>query len=109
MSCVLNQVTFTGNIVRDFEPRETSGGNFVTNIEIIVDNPKSPEKKTFINATAWDKIALAMTDRLGKGSKVLINGRLATDSYFDKLLDKQSTRLIVVINDFYDLTCNKEE
>lgn len=109
MSCILNQVIFTGNIVRDFEPRETLHGDFVTNLEIIVDNPKNPEKKTFINATAWDKIALAMADRVGKGSKVLINGRLATDTYFDKLLDKQSTRLIVVINDFCDLTRNKSE
>ncbi len=97
---ILNQVLLIGNIVRDFEVRTTSSGAEVTNLEIIVDNPVTQDKKTFVSITAWDKLALLMSKSLQKGSKVLIQGRLTTDP--PKNGDRGS--LIVTATGFTDLT-----
>lgn len=104
MSSVLNQVTFIGNVVRDFEIRETPSGNSVANLEVIVDNPNIPDKKTYVNLTAWDKVAIAMHSRLNKGSKVFVVGRLSTDQTFNQASNQISNKLIVTVNSFYDLT-----
>lgn len=104
MSSVLNQVTFIGNVVKDFTIRETPNGDKVVNIEVIVDNPNFPDKKTYVNLTAWDKIAGVMVSRLTKGSKVFIVGRLSNDVSFDESNNKYLNKLIVTVTSFYDLT-----
>ena len=104
---LLNQVTLIGNVVRDFHVRKTASNAEVTNLEIILDNPASPDKKTFVNVTAWDKLAETMASRLKKGSKVFLQGRLNTDSSIDKVTGETFSSLIVTATGFLDLTVRK--
>jgi len=104
---LLNQVILIGNVVRDFQVRKTSSDADVTNLEIIIDNPNSPEKKTFVSVTAWDKLAETMASRLKKGSKVFLQGRLNTDVSTDRETGETFSSLVVTATSFIDLTVRK--
>lgn len=108
MNGTMNLVSLVGNVVRDFELRKANNGDLVVNLDVIIDNPFSQEKKTYVNLTAWDRVAEAMAEKLYKGSKVFIHGRLTTDQYTDKATGQVSNKLIVTVSNFFDLTKPKE-
>lgn len=96
---VLNQVNLVGNVVRDFELRETPNGDKVANLEIILDN-KNSQRKTFVSLTAWSVVGTAISKVACKGSKIFVNGRLTNDSFFDRETDKEYNKLIVTVDNF---------
>jgi len=80
-----NVAVVVGNLTRDPEMRYTPGGQAVTEFTVAV-NEGFGEKRTtqFIRCVAWDKLAESVAERARKGSKVVVDGRLATDSWKNK-------------------------
>ena len=81
----MNKVFLSGNLTRDPEIRYTQSGKAYARMGIAVNRPYSKEKVTdFFNLTAWDKTAEFCGRYLHKGSRVLVEGRLQTNSYENK-------------------------
>jgi single-strand DNA-binding protein len=87
MSEGLNRVTLLGNLGADPELRYTQGGGAVLNIrlattESYLDKDKQRKERTdWHSVTVWGKRAEALAKLIGKGSQVLVEGRLSTSSY----------------------------
>jgi len=78
---MLNRVILIGRLTRDPESQYTTSGIAVAKFAIAVDrltkNPETGEKETdFINIVAWRRTAEFVTQYLGKGRLVAVEGRL---------------------------------
>jgi single-strand DNA-binding protein len=81
-----NTVTLVGNITRDPELRFTSSGQAVATFGLAVNrrfqrNGQWEENTSFFNITCWSQMAENAATSLGKGSRVLVTGRLEQRSY----------------------------
>jgi single-strand DNA-binding protein len=87
MASSFNRVILVGNLTRDPELRYTPSGTPVCDIGLAVnDRRKNPngewvEETTFVDVTLWARTAEVASEYLGKGSQVLIEGRLKLDSW----------------------------
>jgi single-strand DNA-binding protein len=83
----LNQVLLVGRLTRDPEVRHTAGGTPVANFTLALNRRfRDPagefrEEASFINVVAWQKLAELCGEHLGKGSPVLVEGRLTSRSW----------------------------
>ena len=81
-----NRVVLMGNLTRDVELKYIPSGTAVTDVGLAVnDRRKSPsgewvEETTFVDVTLWGRTAEVAGEYLGKGSSVLIEGRLKLDT-----------------------------
>ena len=95
-----NRVILMGNITRDIELRYTQGGTAVTELGLAVnDRRKNSEgewvdEATFVDVTLWGRTAEIAGQYLGKGSPVLIEGRLKLDIW-EKDGEKRSKLKVV--------------
>ena len=95
-----NRVILMGNITRDIELRYTQGGTAVTELGLAVnDRRKNPagewvDEATFVDVTLWGRTAEIAGQYLGKGSPVLIEGRLKLDMW-EKDGEKRSKLKVV--------------
>ena len=102
MAININNITIVGNLTRDPELRFTSNGTPVASFGIAV-NKRFQNKSTgeweneadFFNVSAWFKLAENCAESLGKGDRVLINGRLTQDSWDDKDGQKRTNFKII--------------
>jgi single-strand DNA-binding protein len=89
MKTLRNYVQLIGNLGQDVELKEFDSGmkkasfsvattNYVKN-----SNGEKSEKTEWHNVIAWGKLAEIMTDSLGKGDQVLIQGSIQHRSYQD--------------------------
>ncbi len=82
-----NRVILVGNITRDIELKYTPGGTAVTDIGMAMnDRRKSAsgewvEETTFVDVTLWGRTAEVASEYLGKGSPILVEGRLKLDTW----------------------------
>lgn len=82
-----NRVILVGNLTRDIELKYTPGGTAVTDIGMAVnDRRKSAsgewvDETTFVDVTLWGRTAEVASEYLGKGSPILVEGRLKLDSW----------------------------
>ena len=82
-----NRVVLIGNLTRDVDLRSTQSGTPVADIGLAVnDRRKAPdgttiEETTFVDVTLWAKTAEVAAQYLGKGSPVLIEGRLKLEKW----------------------------
>lgn len=80
----LNRAQLIGNLTRDPEMRQTSGGRTVANFGIATNrrwtdaSGQQQEKVEFHNIVVWGKLAEICAQYLRKGSKVYIDGRIET-------------------------------
>ena len=85
---MLNMVILIGRLTRDPELRYTPNGHPVASFTVAVDRPfrgQNGEKQTdFIDVVTWRKIAEQVTQSLGKGRMVAVEGRLQIRSYDDR-------------------------
>ena len=100
---MLNQCQFIGNLGRDPEVRTFSNGNKVCNLRIACTEKwksKDGERK---ERTEWVTVAIfqeglirVAEQYLRKGSKVFIQGKMATRKYQDQSgADKYSTEIVL--------------
>jgi single-strand DNA-binding protein len=82
-----NRVILVGNLTRDIELKYTPGGTAVTDIGMAVnDRRKSSsgewvDETTFVDVTLWGRTAEVASEYLGKGSPILVEGRLKLDTW----------------------------
>ncbi len=96
-----NRVILLGNLTRDIELRYLQSGMAVTDIGLAVNDRRKNangewiEEVTFVDVTVWGRTAEVMSEYLGKGSPVLIEGRLKLDSWEGQDGQKRSKLKVV--------------
>ena len=80
----MNRVFLLGRLTRDPDGDTTQSGKRKVRMTIAVDRPKAKDgskKADFINLVAWERTAEFAEQYLSKGQRVLIEGRIQTNSY----------------------------
>lgn len=96
-----NKVIIMGNITRDLELRYTPGGTAVTDMGMAINDKRKDqngefiEETTFVDVTLWGRNAEVAAEYLGKGSPVLIDGRLKLDQWETDDGDKRQKLKVV--------------
>ncbi len=86
----LNKAIILGRLGKDIELRNTQGGKSVANMAVATDHSYNDQAGQTHKATEWHNIVLwgktaeNCAKFLGKGSQVLVEGRLQTSKYKDK-------------------------
>jgi len=74
------KLIIVGNLGRDPEMKYLPDGNAVTSFAVATSRKVSGEKETvWFRISVWGKQAETCNQYLGKGSKVLVEGRLSAD------------------------------
>ena len=82
-----NKVILVGNVTRDIELRQIGSGSSVCDLGLAVNDRKKTQsgewidETTFVDVTLWNKTAEVAAQYLGKGSPVLIEGKLKLESW----------------------------
>jgi single-strand DNA-binding protein len=97
-----NTVTIVGNVTRDPEVRYTSGGQANATFGVAVNrrwmNRQTndwEERTSFFNVVCWREMAENVAESIGKGSRVVVTGRLEQRSWETDNGDKRSVVEIV--------------
>lgn len=99
MAKSINQVILMGRLTRDPEQRTTTTGKIIANFSIAVDRGGQDDAADFFEITAWEKLGELVMQYLGKGRRVLVQGRLRQDSWDDKETGKKRSRVEVTATD----------
>ena len=96
----LNSVNILGRLTADPEKRTTTNGTDVVSFTIAVDKPYNKEHEhpeaDFIDCVAWKERAGFLCTYFKKGSRVLLEGRLASRSFEDKNGIKRKVTEVIV-------------
>lgn len=101
-----NKVILQGNLTHNIEVRSTARGTSVGQFAVAVnrrwrdDGGQEKEEVTFVECEVWGKTCEVMARHLGKGSAVLLEGRLKLDQWTDRETAKPRQRLKVVVEGF---------
>ncbi len=95
-----NSVTLVGNITRDLELRYTANGRGVASFGIAVSrryqvNGEWQEQTSFFNVVAWGTTGENAAASLGKGSRVIVTGRLEQREYTTREGEKRTAIEVV--------------
>ena len=94
---MINTVILGGNLTKDIELRYTPSGKPVADFTVAINEGHGQNKSTlFVDVTVWDKQAENCSTYIGKGSKVLVEGRLKRDEWNDRETGKKRKKLSVV-------------
>lgn len=103
----LNKVILAGRLTRDPESNTIpSNGKTVTRISIAINRKwkteagESKEDATFIDCDAFGRIAETLSSLTHKGSELIIEGRIKSDSWTDKITKEKRYKMIVHIENF---------
>ena len=77
----MNKVILLGNLTRDPELKKTQGGRNFARCSIAVKRPFSKDTTDFFNLVAWERSAEFLSKYFSKGSRILVEGHLQTNSY----------------------------
>ncbi len=99
MARSINQVILMGRLTRDPEQRTTTTGKTIASFSIAVDRGGQDDSADFFDVTAWEKLGDLVMQYLGKGRRVLVQGRLRQDSWDDKETGKKRSRIEVTATD----------
>lgn len=99
MARSINQVILMGRLTRDPEQRTTTSGKTIASFSIAVDRGGQDDQADFFEVTAWEKLGDLVIQYLGKGRRVLVQGRLRQDSWDDKETGKKRSRVEVTATD----------
>lgn len=99
MAKSINQVILMGRLTRDPEQRTTTTGKTIASFSIAVDRGGQEDAADFFDVTAWEKLGDLVVQYLGKGRRVLVQGRLRQDSWDDKETGKKRSRVEVTATD----------
>lgn len=72
----MNKIILIGNVVRDPELQQTSGGKNLCRLTLAVNRPFNRDTTDFFACTAWEKKAELIGKYVQKGNKLGIIGRL---------------------------------
>ena len=105
----MNKVIMMGRLAKEPEVKEVGKEKKkVASIVLAVPRQSNKEDADFFNCLLWDKKAEVAEKYLNKGTRILIEGYLQTDSYKDKEGNtKYMTRIIVTNLEFADSKKNE--
>ena len=95
-----NRVILVGNLTRDVEVKYTSNQTAVTDIGLAVNDRRKTasgewvDEATFVDVTLWGRTAEIASQYLGKGSPVLIEGRLKLDTWESEGQKRSKLRVV---------------
>lgn len=97
----LNQVFLIGNLTRDPEMRYTQGGTAICSFSLAVSrkyvqNGQEHEETCFVDITNMGKGAENISRFCGKGSPVLVIGRLKFDQWQDRNTGEKRSKISVI-------------
>jgi single-strand DNA-binding protein len=97
-----NTVTIVGNVTRDPELRYTSGGAASANFGVAVNRRwmnrqtnEWEERVSFFNVVCWREMAENVCESIGKGTRIVVTGRLEQRSWETENGDKRSVVEVV--------------
>jgi single-strand DNA-binding protein len=99
----MNKFIGLGNLTRDPELRFTPKGTAVCNVGLALnrkwrtESGEDREDVTFLDCTIWGATAEATSKYCKKGKRVLVEGRLAQQTWEDKETHKQRSKIIVQV------------
>ena len=74
-----------GNVGRDVTSRTTNSGKLVANFSLAVNEKLGEEvQTTWFQVTAWERLAELATEYISKGQLLLVEGRIAAESWTDQ-------------------------
>ncbi len=105
MSKTVNKVLLLGNVGKDPEIASTNGGTLVAKLSLATSERFKDKQGEWQERTEWHNLvayargAEILRDYVHKGSKLFVEGRLATRSWEDKESGKKIYRTEIVIGD----------
>lgn len=99
MAKSINQVILMGRLTKDPEQRSTTTGKTIVSFGLAVDRGGQEDAADFFNINAWEKLGELVMQYLGKGRRVLVQGRLRQDRWDDKETGKKQSRIEVTATD----------
>lgn len=93
---MLNHITIMGRLTADTELRRTQSGKAVVSFNIACDKPGKDSGASFIPCVAWEKTGEFIHNYFGKGSAILLEGRLESRQYESKDGQKRTVVEVVV-------------
>src|SRR3990167_6260351 len=109
MAKSFNQAIVMGNLTRDPELRTTPGGQQVASFAVATNrswnDAASGERKEAVEyheIVAWGKLGELAAQYLGKGRKVMVVGRLQTQSWEKDGIKRQRTEIVASDINFLD-------
>lgn len=98
----MNTISISGRLTRDVELRYTQSNLACAKFSVAVDRPKRKDGQDagtdFVNCVVWGKQGENCDKFIGKGCRVIVNGRLQTGSYQKKDGTKAYTTDVVANN-----------
>lgn len=97
-----NSVTLVGNVTRDPQVKYLPSGSAVCEFGVAMNSKyktkdgQQKEEVTFVDVTYFGKVAEVCGQYLHKGSSVLVNGRLKSESWEDKTTGQKRSKLVVI-------------
>lgn len=105
---MLNHITIMGRLTAEPELRRTNSGKGVVSFTVANDKPGKDNGASFIPCVAWEKTADFIKNYFGKGSAIIVEGRLESRQYETKDNQKR-TVLEVVVSQAHFCERRKEE
>lgn len=110
----MNKVILIGNITKDIELKQSNSGksfcNFTLAVKKSFKNNDGSYDADFINCVAFGKTAELLNSYMSKGSKLLVEGQINTNSYKDKDgIMKYQTNVSVERIEFLESKNTKEQ
>ena len=93
---MLNHITIMGRLTADTELRRTNSGKAVVSFNIACDKPGKDNGASFIPCVAWEKTGEFINNYFGKGSAILLEGRLESRQFDTKDGQKRTVVEVVV-------------
>jgi single-strand DNA-binding protein len=95
-----NRVILVGNLTRDVELKYTQTGLAVTDVGLAINERRKTQsgewvdEALFVDVTLWGRQAEIASEYLGKGSSVLIEGRLRLDTWETEGQKRSKMRIV---------------
>ena len=100
----VNKVTLLGHVGKDPEIRATQGGTTAANFSLATPERRK-EGEEWVDHTEWHNLvafqrtAEVVRDYVKKGSQILIEGKLQTQSWDDKESGQKRYKTVILISD----------
>lgn len=81
-----NKVIIVGNVTRDIELKYTKGGDAVCDVGVAINDKRKigddwVDEVTYVDVTIWKHTAEAAAKFLTKGSQIMFEGKLKTETW----------------------------